>query len=421
MGNISVFGFDSNQILFKFCLGSSKGGVESSQLSVFWCNFTKFGFSNFLSVIGLLENLTDLSNINFKNLDFADHSCILFTTSLQIHVCLIQSCSQFHDLLLLSLGSQSQLTIALVASIQRHFKFSNSDSHLLLDFLNFILQLSLSFTKSDSQSFNFNNHFLANSIKFILFVLHVDISRLTKFFEFQFKLLDALFQADLQSIGVLVSSGQFLAIMSQFSVFLFNLMQPLFQSFQINLVALKFILQFSFGILEAIPIHICSVQFIGKFDNILGSDFAVFISLFIQVSHLTQFDGNFFALAFDKQNFGIQILNSNLRMFKILDKNSTFLLHFDFSLFGRFQFVDGVFKTKNLPASALFQIIQIQGMLMYFIFILGFPVFGFISEFANSFLQVNTKDAFFFIFDSDLLDFDFQILDGSFSTHLNPG
>ena len=56
-GNVSVFSFDSNQILFKFCLGSSKGGVESSQLSVFWCNFTKFGFSNFLSVVGLLKNL----------------------------------------------------------------------------------------------------------------------------------------------------------------------------------------------------------------------------------------------------------------------------------------------------------------------------------------------------------------------------
>ena len=39
----------------------------------------------------------------------------------------------------------------------------------------------------------------------------------------------------------------------------------------------------------------------------------------------------------------------------------------------------------------------------------------------QTFFQVNTKDTFFFIFDSDLLDFDLQILDGSFSTHLNPG
>merc|ERR1719270_1686354 len=105
MGNISVFSFDSNQILFKFCLGSSKGGVESSQLSVFWCNFTKFGFSDFLSVVGLLKNLTDLGNVNFKNLDFADHGCILFTTGLQIHVCFIQSCGQFHDLILLTMAA----------------------------------------------------------------------------------------------------------------------------------------------------------------------------------------------------------------------------------------------------------------------------------------------------------------------------
>ena len=51
------------------------------------------------------------------------------------------------------------------------------------------------------------------------------------------------------------------------------------------------------------------------------------------------------------------------------------------------------------------------------------PIFWLFHTAFNlqTFLQVNTKDAFFFIFDSDFLDFDLQILDGSFSTHLNPG
>ena len=77
-GNVSVFSFDSNQILFKFCLGSSKGVVESGQLSVFWCNFTKFSFSNFLSVIGLLENLKfmKMNLLKFSDASFASDVCL---------------------------------------------------------------------------------------------------------------------------------------------------------------------------------------------------------------------------------------------------------------------------------------------------------------------------------------------------------
>ena len=56
-GNVSVFSADSNQVLFKLGLGNNEGVVESGHLSEFGCKLTKFLFSNFFGVIGLLKDL----------------------------------------------------------------------------------------------------------------------------------------------------------------------------------------------------------------------------------------------------------------------------------------------------------------------------------------------------------------------------
>ena len=64
-------------------LGVEKSGVEMS--------FNHFSY------------LTDLGDVNFEHLDFTSESHVLFTSSFQIHVGLIHSWGQFHDLLLLSL------------------------------------------------------------------------------------------------------------------------------------------------------------------------------------------------------------------------------------------------------------------------------------------------------------------------------
>merc|ERR1712223_2374460 len=82
---------------------------------------------------------------------------------------------------------------------------------------------------------------------------------LLNFFQFQFKFLNTLFKFNFEIVCILVSSSQFLTIMSQFTIFLFKLMKSLFESVHIDFHSLQFILQFSFVPFEAISFHVGTI------------------------------------------------------------------------------------------------------------------------------------------------------------------
>merc|ERR1711872_177056 len=85
----------------------------------------------------------------------------------QFFVNIIISSSQLHDLLSLNLGGVLELSVRFVRSIKRHFKLSDSNSHLLLDSFNFNLKSVLRICELPSKNIDFINKFLFHGFKFL--------------------------------------------------------------------------------------------------------------------------------------------------------------------------------------------------------------------------------------------------------------
>jgi len=213
--------------------------------------------------------------------------------------------------------------------------------------------------------------------------------------------------------------------MSKFSVLLFKLVHPLFESINVDPQALELILQLALVPLQAVGLHVGTVQLVGHLDTFLSPQLGITVGLLKHVGHLLQFDGNLLATFFRSHNLGIQLLDGDLRMLKVLDDNGAFLVDLGLLLLKSLdlgvQLVDGVLKLKDLLSSGLFQGLKVVMVDMDLIFVFLLPFKTISSGLDQGLVQVSPDVSQLLKLGSHNLDLLLKIANGGFSSTLGTG
>merc|ERR1719430_1929694 len=257
--------------------------------------------------------------------EFLDGDIILLHTGSQLLVNIIVGHGQLHDLFSLDLASVLQLDVGLVGTIQRHLQLSDGDGHLLLDDLNLVLQLGLTIVQLSGQNIDLINQFLLVGL-----IFSRDSTELLV--EVSLQLSELLLQNRLlvESLGfvflrLLVSTSQFLSLVSNLPVVTVKISEPLLKSIQLSLVRLKLILQLQLDLSQRLVGHLHAIHLVAHLNDFSSTGLRVLISLLPQVGHLLQLDGKVVAGLVRGSQCSGQLLNHDLVMLEVLDEHVDFI------------------------------------------------------------------------------------------------